>query len=220
MSDIHFLTQGLAGFDAFLNEEYGKPLKDWPAASDWSDVESLQMSRALGVMMKEPIAEASALSAEDSAAQDTGARRRWTISDAKIASEAFASSWQYGLLADIENAQEKEPGQMAVPADPRRFALFITYQRGYFSVLADHLLRLLCDRVKLPAFASDPQLSPETAPTEEAVSAAALLRQVPGLEQAEASFIAGLVFLQSKLGARGFCDWCDDRSSAQSDDRL
>ena len=83
---------------------------------------------------------------------------------------------------------------MAVPADPRRFALFISYERGYFAILADHLLRLLCDRVKLPAFTAETSLAPDQPPSEEAVLAADLLRQVPGLEKADGTFIAGLVF--------------------------
>lgn len=218
MSETHAsLQQGLAGFSHLLEEEYGEPLAHWARIEKWSDIESLQVSRVLAILMKLPIADAAET---DAASNETGARRRWTINDAKIASPEFASSWQYHLLADIENAQEKEPGQMAVPADPRRFALFISYERGYFAILADHLLRLLCDRVKLPAFAALVHLSPDQPPPDEAVLAADLLRQVPGLEQADGTFIAGLVFLMSKLGARGFSDWCDERSTAQSDERM
>jgi hypothetical protein len=215
MSETHaFLQQGLGAFSHLLEEEYGQPLEHWAHMAKWSDAESLQISRALAVLMKQPIADASETEA---ASNETGARRRWTISDAKIAGTDFEASWQYRLLADIENAQEKEPGHMAVPADPRRFALFISYERGYFAILADHLQRLLCDRVKLPDFA--PPLHDQP-PPDEAVRAAGLLRQVPGLEQAGAGFIAGLVFLMSKTGARGFADWCDERSTAQSDERM
>jgi hypothetical protein len=212
-----FLQQGLAAFSQLLDAEYGEPLSHWGQIEKWSDAESLQISHALSILMKQPIADAAET---DAASNETRARRRWTINDTKIASPEFASSWQYHLLADIENAQEKEPGQMAVPADPRRFALFISYERGYFAILADHLLRLLCDRVKLPAFAAPAQLSPDRPPSDEAVLAADLLRQVPGLEQADGAFVAGLVFLMSKLGARGFGDWCDERSTAQSDERM
>jgi hypothetical protein len=218
MSDTPaFLQQGLAGFSRLLEDEYGGPLEHWAQMPEWSDAESLQISRALAVLMKQPIAD---VAETDAASNETSARRRWAINDAKIAGAAFESSWQYHLLADIENAQEKEPGQMAVPADPRRFALFISYERGYFAILADHLLRLLCDRVKLPAFATPTRFSPDQSPPEEAVLAADLLRQVPGLEKADGTFIAGLVFLMSKTGARGFSDWCDERSTAQSDERM
>ncbi|WP_020175196.1 hypothetical protein [Methyloferula stellata] len=218
MSDTEvFLQHGFAALSHLLQEEYGQPLAHWAQMPKWSDAESLQISRALAILMKQPIADAAET---DAASNETGARRRWTINDTKIASPEFASSWQYHLLADIENAQEKETGQMAVPADPRRFALFISYERGYFAILAGHLLRLLCDRVKLPVFAAPAQLSPDQPPADEAVLAADLLRQVPGLEQASATFIAGLVFLMSKQGARGFGDWCDERSTAQSDERM
>jgi len=217
MSETHAaLQQGLAAFSHFLEEEYGQPLGHWARIPEWSDAESLQISRALAVLMKRPIADALELSEADIAASETGARRRWTISDVKIAGPDFSASWQYSLLADIENAQEKEPGQMAVPADPRRFALFVSYQRGYFAILAGHLQRLLCDRVKLPAFA----LAPDELPPDEAMAAANLLRQVPGFERCDDSFIAGLLFLMSKTGPRGFSDWCDERSTAQSDDRM
>ncbi len=215
MSETHAsLQNGLAGFSHLLEEEYGQPLSHWAQIPKWSDAESLQISRALAVLIKQPIADAIEANA---ASNETDAQRHWTISDAKIAGDDFAASWQYNLLADIENAQEKEPGHMAVPADPRRFALFISYQRSFFGVLAGHLLRLLCDRVKLPAFAG---LSPDQPPPDQAVLAADLLRQVPGLERADGAFIAGLVFLMSRTGARGFADWCDERSSAQSDERM
>jgi len=211
------LQQGLAAFSHLLEQEYGKPLSHWAQTGKWGDVESLQISRAIAILMKQPIADATDLSPEESAASETGALRRWTISDAKIAGDEFGASWQYLLLADIENSREKEPGQMAVPADPRRFALFIAYERGYFAILADHLLRLFCDRVKVPAIAG---LSLEQPPSDDAILAAILLRQVPGLEQADSAHIAGLVFLMSKTGARGFSDWCDERSPAPSDDRM
>jgi len=210
------LQKGLSAFDAFLQAEYGAPLSFWAVKTTWSDLDSLQMSRALAAILKEPVADCS----DETDTVETHAKRRWMLSDAKIASPDFQESWQYYCLAEIENAQEKEPGQMAVPADPRRFMLRIRYERGTFSVLADHLFRLLCDRVKLPAFKPDPYLSAETDPSEEALLALDLLWQVPGLERAEPRFIAGLVFLLSKTGGRGFSDWCDDRSSAASDDRL
>ncbi len=211
------LQTGLAAFSHLLEEEYGEPLAHWARIDKWTDAESLQISRALAILMKQPIADASEA---DATSNETRAGRHWTINDTKIAGHEFESSWQYHLLADIENAREKEPGQMAVPADPRRFALFIAYERGYFAILADHLLRLLCDRVKLPAFATSQRLSPDQSPPAEAMLAADLLRQVPGLEQADGAFIAGLVLLMSKLGPRGFVDWCDERSTAQSDDRM
>jgi len=211
-----FLQKGLSEFDAFLQADYGEPLSVWAAKTDWSDLDSLQISRALAMILKEPVSDY----IDETDAVETHAKRRWALNDAKITEPAFEQSWQYFCLAEIENAQEKEPGQMAVPADPRRFMLRIRYERGTFSVLADHLFRLLCDRVKLPAFKPDPQMSADQEPGEEAQLAADLLRQVPGLERAEPRFIAGLVFLMSKAGGRGFADWCDDRSSAASDERL
>jgi len=211
-----FLQKGLSEFGAFLQADYGEPLSFWASKTAWTDLDSLQISRALGAILKEPVADC----ITETEGVETDAKRRWTVSDEKIASPAFQESWQYFLLAEIENAQEKEPGQMAVPADPRRFMLRIRYERGTFSVLADHLFRLLCDRVKLPAFKPDPQLTAEQEPGEESLLAIDLLRAVPGLERAEPRFIAGLVFLMSKTSGRGFSDWCDDRSSAASDERL
>jgi hypothetical protein len=217
MSEMQaFLQQGFAAFSHLLEQEYGLPLAHWAVLPAWTEVESLQISRALAVLMKQPIANSAAMTDAEIALGETSARVRWTLSDAKIAGPDFEASWQYHLLADIENAQEKEPGQMAVPADPRRFALFISYQRGYFAILADHLHRLLCERVKLPAFT----ISMDQPASEEACLTATYLRQVPGLEKADPGFIAGLVFLISKTGPRGFEDWCDERSSAQSDERM
>ncbi len=207
------LQHGLTAFSQLLEAEYGEPLAHWARLAKWSDAESLQISRALAVSMKQPIADAAET---DAASNETGARRHWTINDTKIAGADFAASWQYLLLADIENAQEKEPGQMAVPADPRRFVLFIAYTRGYFAILADHLSRLFCERVKLPAF----ELIPDQPVSDEAALTAGLLRQVPGLERADDAFIAGLVFLISKTGPRGFGDWCDERGTAPSDERM
>jgi hypothetical protein len=211
-----FLQQGLSAFSHLLEQEYGLPLAHWAVLPTWTETESLQISRALAVLMKQPIADSAAMTDAEIAVSETNARVRWTLSDTKIAGPDFETSWQYHLLADIENAQEKEPGQMAVPADPRRFALFISYQRGYFAILADHLQRLLCDRVKLPAFT----ITIDQPPSEEADLTVTYLRQVPGLDKAGADFIAGLVFLISKTGPRGFEDWCDERSAAQSDERM
>jgi hypothetical protein len=211
-----FLQQGFAAFSHLLEQEYGLPLAHWAVLPAWTETESLQISRALAVLMKQPIADSAAMTDSEIALSETHARIRWTLSDAKIAAPDFEASWQYHLLADIENAQEKEPGQMAVPADPRRFALFISYERGYFAILADHLRRLLCDRVKLPSFTIDM----DRPPSEAADLTVTYLRQVPGLDKADAAFIAGLVFLISKTGPRGFEDWCDERGSAQSDERM
>jgi hypothetical protein len=215
-----FLQSGLKTFSELLEQEYGQTLALLAVAPTWTEIDSLRISRALAILMKLPIADSAAMTDAEIALGETGGRRRWTLNDAKIAGAEFETSWQFHLLADIENAQEKEPGQMAVPADPRRFALFIGYERGYFAILADHLSRLLCDRVKLPPFAEPCVLTPDEAPSDDAVLAADLLRQVPGLEQAGGDFIAGLVFLMTKTGARGFGDWCEERSSAQSDDRM
>jgi hypothetical protein len=216
MSDAQaWLAEGLKAFGACLDAEYGLSLAHWDTLEEWSERDKLQISRALGILMKEPIAEASAA---DPQTNDTGAKRRWDYSDARIAACEWEDSWQWSLLAEIDNGAKADgdSGQMMTPSDPRLYLLFVRYERDCFSVLAEHVQRFICDR---KAFKTLPDAS-SASPAEIAVHTAALFCKQPGLDTASPALIAGLVFLVTKIGWKDFCDWCDERMSATSDDKL
>jgi hypothetical protein len=207
MFDSQDFSQGLGAFAAFLEEEYGQPFSVWREAASFGDRENLQISRALGLLIKMPIAEALARSKDEIAASETGGRRNWSLSDAKIADSAWEGSWQWQLLAEIDNASKSAAGGMMTPSDPRLFLLSTRYSQDSFALLAGHLQDLLCDR-------------PALAMGKDATSLSEILRQVPGFAAASPALVAGTIFLISKLGPESFCDWCSERREARDDDTL
>jgi hypothetical protein len=200
------ITQGLAAFGSLLEAEYGRPFADWQDGA-WTDRESLQVSRALGLLLKEPIAHVSARPEAAIAASDTGSRRDWMLDDAKIAAPDWEASWQWQLLADIDNAAKAASGGMMTPSDPRLYLLTIRYDRDFFAIIAGHLIEFLCER---PSF-------------ETCIDMATIrdrLKSVPGFAQASTEFLAGVAFLIQKLGPKAFCGWCEERCDAKNDDAL
>ncbi|MDP1910250.1 MAG: hypothetical protein Q8K85_18285, partial [Hyphomicrobium sp.] len=172
-SSFSDLDPGLTVFGALLEAEYGRPFADWRDGV-WTDRESLQVSRALGLLLKEPIANVAARAPADS---ETGARRTWALNDAKIAGSAWEGSWQWQLLADIDNAAKSASGQMMTPSDPRLYLLTIRYERDFFALLAGHFQEFLCGR-------------PGLARCEDGSAVADLLRQIPGFQTASPIFLA------------------------------
>lgn len=199
------LDPGLAAFGALLEREYGRPLADWRDCERFTERESLQISRALGLLLKEPIADVVPRWADEIEASETGGRHKWLLSDAKIAAPAWEGSWQWQLLAEIDNASKSSSGQMMTPSDPRLYLLTIRYERDFFAVLTGHFQEFLCER-------------PGLAPCEDIAAVAECLRHVPGLRPASPAFIAGILLLISKLGPKGFCAWCEERIAAKDDD--
>jgi len=199
------IEQGLAAFAALLEAEYGQPFASWREAAHFGERESLQISRALGLLLKEPIADVVLRSPAEIAASETGGRRSWVLNDAKIASPAWEQSWQWKLLAEIDNASKAAGGGMMTPSDPRLFLLAMRYERDFFALIAGHLQDFLCDR---PGFAQ----------CADASAVLDRLRHVPGLPDASPAFLAGMLLLIGKLGPKGFCDWCEERAAATDDD--
>jgi hypothetical protein len=201
------LAPDTCAFAALLEEEYGAPFAHWADCTAWTDRESLQLSRALGLLLKEPIADVTARSAVEIAESETGGRRHWRLNDAKIAGKAWEASWQWQLLTDIDNAAKSAAGGMMTPSDPRLFLMLVRYERDFFALLAGHFLEFLCDR---PGFAQD----------SDSATVNDRLRHIPGLAAASAGFIAGTGFLIGKLKPKGFCAWCEERSGAKDDDAI
>ncbi|QXX75149.1 hypothetical protein [Methylovirgula sp. HY1] len=199
------LDQGLTAFGAFLEAEYGRPFADWCDSGGWTDRESLQVSRALGLLLKEPIADVAARAPADRETSETGAHRIWVLNDAKIAGSAWEGRWQWQLLADIDNAAKSASGQMMTPSDPRLYLFTIRYERDFFALLAGHFQEFLCDR-------------PGLARCADGSAVADLLRQIPGFQAASPIFLAGALLLITKLGRKGFCAWCEERCDAKDDD--
>lgn len=207
LSSISEHDPNLAAFGALLEAEYGRPFADWRDSSIWTDRESLQVSRALGLLLKEPIADVVARSQADIEQSETGARRHWALDDAKIGGTAWEGSWQWGLLADIDNAAKSASGQMMTPSDPRLYLLRVRYSQDFFAILAGHFQEFLCDR---PGFAR----------CEDVSAVADLLRQLPGFQVVSQTFIAATLFLIARLGPKAFCTWCAARCDAKDDDIL
>jgi hypothetical protein len=204
-SSISELDQGLSDLSALLEREYDRPLGHWRDCERFTDRESLQISRALGLLLKEPIADVVSRSVDDIEASETGGLHKWLLNDAKIAAPTWEGSWQWQLLAEIDNARKSSSGQMMTPSDPRLYLLTIRYERDFFALLAGHFQEFLCER-------------PGLAQCADAAGVIQCLRHVPGLEQASPAFIAGTLLLISKLGPKDFCAWCEDRIEAKDDD--
>jgi hypothetical protein len=189
------LANALNVFGELLVAEYARPIEDFANAAEWSELDKLQLSRALEILIKEPIADCEPATEAEIGASDTNARRRWDLSDRKIAAPDWEESWQWQLLSDIDNSSKADSGQMMTPSDPRLFILRIRYSHDFFAVLAGHFLKYFCER-------------PNAANMEDLPF---VLQQIPGLANAGPAFIAAVVFMISKLGRKGFCDWCEDR---------
>lgn len=206
------LEAGLVSFGRLLEAEYGLPIAHWADRSRWSDLETLQVSRALDALITAPIADVVSASPDEIRASESGARTRRILSDTKIAGRDWEGSWQWELLAAIDNATKQEAGGMVTPADPRMLVLRTRYQSDFFSLLAAYLAEILCGRAIVRLFAAEPA-APRSlgGPLQEAAEEqAAALRQIPGFESASLEFLAGLLFMIQGLGSKAFCDWCED----------
>ncbi len=205
------LEAGLAAFGALLQEEYGRPIAHWAGAAPWGDLEAAQISGALEILIKQPIADPTPLP-KDGAGEQSAARR-WILSDAKIADPAFEASWQWRLLAAIDNASRSGEGQMLTPSDPRLFLLRVRYEREFLAPLAAYFLKFLCGRTIFPAMEEDLSRARPIAGLLPALSLeqAEALQRLPGFEDASPAFVAGTLFMIARMGTRSFCDWCDER---------
>lgn len=204
------LEAGLTAFSDLLQEEYGLPIGHWANIERWGDLEKLQISRALEILIKTPIADSAPL---PTGADDSGAKRRWLLSDQKIAGGEFEATWQWRLLAAIDNATKSDAGGMTTPSDPRLFVLRIRYERDFFAPLADYFLKFLCGRASFPEMEADQSRAPPIGGflPDLSLDQAAALRKIPGLEDANPAFFAGTLFMIARIGTKSFCDWCAER---------
>jgi hypothetical protein len=206
------MEAGHAAFGALLMDLYGLPIAHWAEGAAWNDLQTLQVSHALDVLIAAPISDSAEASPGALPASETGARRRFALSDAKIAARGWEGSWQWELLTAIDNATMEATGGMVTPADPRMLVMRTRYRSDFMTVLAAYLAEALCGRALLRWF----EISPEAArpigrrAPEAAMEQAAALRQVPGLERASPDFLAGLLLMIERLGPKAFCAWCED----------
>jgi len=196
------LEAGLSTFGALLEAEYGQAINHWIDLPEWGDREKLQVSRALEILILEPIADSA-----PAGGGDIGAKRIWVLSDHKIAGADFESAWQWRLLAAIDNAAKCDAGQMMTPSDPRMFILKLRYEPDLFAALWERFAAFLCGRALLPQIKADCSKSPGALSPEDLARHAGALQQIPGLETASPAFIAGMVFIFARLGTKSFCDW-------------
>jgi hypothetical protein len=204
------LENGISVFARLLEEEYGRPINDWMGGT-WSEAQKLQIARALEILMMAPIAKAAPLS-PGSREADLGAGRAWVLADEQISGSEWEETWQWRLLAAIDNATKGATGGMMTPSDPRMFVLRVRYESGFFAALAGYFAQILCGRGAFPlgeASATRPGGEAGVLP-ENALEQAAILQALPGLEMAEPAFIAGILFLVDQLGPKGFCELCDE----------
>jgi len=206
------LAAGLAALSDLLEQEYGHAVSHWAEAAAWGDLEKRQISRALQILLEAPIAEPVPLSPASLASVEVGAKRDWKLADAKIEAPDWEQSWQWQLLAAIDNASKEGAGGMVTPSDPRMFVLRLRYERGLFAALAGYLADIFCERMA----AQFPVADPDSARTiggllpDLTSDQGALLQRIPGLEAASASLLAGILFMIDRLGPKAFCDWCDE----------
>ncbi|WP_036262593.1 hypothetical protein [Methylocapsa aurea] len=211
MSSSHAtLEAGLTTFSALLEAEYGQPIAHWAGLPEWGDREKRQLSRALELLILEPIADAESATPDAIAASEIGAKRIWALCDQKIAGAAFETTWQWRLLAEIDNATKGDDGQMMTPSDPRLFVLKLKYERDPFAALWERFASFLCDAALAPRIERKPPAASRALLPEACAGQAAALQQIPGLEAASPAFIAGLLFVLTQLGAKSFCDWALD----------
>jgi hypothetical protein len=211
MLDREKLEEGLAAFGALLEADSGVPIAHFVQAEAWSDLETLQLARVLDALISAPISDIVEAAPDPIPASETGALKRAVLSDKKIAAREWESSWQWELLAAIDNATKAEAGGMVTPADPRMLVLRTRYRSDFVTLLAAYLAEVLCGRALMRWFEAAPEASRSLGGLPDAASEqAAALRQIPGLETASPDFLAGLLFMIDRLGPKAFCDWCED----------
>ena len=204
------LEAGLTIFGNLLEAEYGLGLAHYAGLPALGAKEKSQISRALEILILEPIADPTPSSEAAIAASETGAKRTWIFSDQKIIEADFETTWQWSLLTALDNATKSETGRMMTPSDPRLFILKLRYESDFFVALAQHFATFLCGRALVSAFDSGPSPPHAALMTQACVGQAAALQQIPGFEAASPAFIAGALFMISRLGTKSFCDWCLD----------
>ncbi len=205
------LEDGLTAFSALLQDEFGLPIAHWAGPARWGDCEAAQISAALEILIKRPIADPTP-HVQDGAGE-AGAARRWVLSDQKIAAAEFEATWQWRLFAAIDNATKSGQGGMMTPSDPRLFLLRLRYEREFLGPLAEYFLKFLCGETSFPAMEAEPAPAPAIGGLLPALSLdqAEHLRRIPGLEDASPAFMAGTLFMIARMGTRSFCDWCAER---------
>jgi hypothetical protein len=205
------MEEGIVAFGALLEAEFGQPIAHWADRSPWSDFDRLRIFNVLAVLVTQPLTDVVANSLDEVQASETGARTRRILSDAKIAGREWEASWQWNLLAGVENATREVAGAMVTPADPRLFVLRTSYGAGLIPVLAGYLAEILCARTRLGCFEVETTRDSGGFLSRAAAERAAALRQIPGFETASADFLAGLLFMIERSGTKAFCAWCEDQ---------
>jgi hypothetical protein len=203
------------GFDELnqlANTEYHQSLADVLADNDKDKVVE-RLGRLVGVLIKEPFAEAHEVSTPSGR---TGAYRYWELkNEGNFDAVAATNPWQYQLFDSVRT--EVNPFvttyQLAVDAH---------HESGFFGLYARALRKYICGDAEIrkkveDAFQAYTKMGGSLkAPTPEGVVGtgglalgAYLVQAVPILGMAGAPVIAGVVLIIYVLGVHAFCQWTD-----------
>lgn len=215
-SELHMnetlLLEGFRQLNDLAKAEYHSGIEQILAQPD-SDRSRDQLGRLVGVLLKEPFAEATTLTTPS---PRTGAYRSWHLQD-EARFNAAASTWQYKMLDSLRqsNTQQRFESTYLLAQDAQ-------YESGFFAYLARDLRRYICgDKVIRARVANAiragsalgtklPNLTPEGIVGAGGLALGAYLVQViPILGLAGAPVIAAIVVILYRIGVDAFCSWTD-----------
>jgi hypothetical protein len=220
--DFKELSKGASDVAALSLKEYGVSLNQLLAQED-DERRFRQLSRLIGIFLKEPFAEPVNL---DSPSADTGSLRAWhLVPDEKSFSEpSRLITWQYKTLEELIANGDAVEEIGWVPPSAYELARNAQHERGFFGYLSISMRKYLCRDAKLrekiekniqEAKTSGFNLkvvTPEIIVSSAGLSLGAFLVQsVPILAFVGAPVIAGLVLVIYSIGLDAFCSWAASR---------
>jgi hypothetical protein len=218
--DSNVVAAGFRELNLLAETEYHQSLSDVLAENDKAKVAE-RLGRLVGVLIKEPFADAHDLS---SPSRRTAAYRSWQLKNAAdFDAIAATNPWQYQLFDRIRI-------ELAPSITTYELAKDAQSESGFFGLYARTLKKYICGdkevRKKVDdAFKAYTKMGGSLkAPTPEGLVGTGgltlgvyLVQAVPALGMAGAPVIAAVVLIIYVLGINAFCQWSDHLQTSETE---
>jgi hypothetical protein len=214
--DENSLETGLAKLNDLSSIEYHQQLSEVFADEDSERVVA-RIGRLVGVLIKEPVADARQL---PTPSERTGAYRAWDLKMEPDFNAALASNPQQRELFDKMRLELASEDEWFTTISNFILAQEAHHERGFFGLYARALHKYICGDKEIrkkvdDAFKAYSRIGGRIkAPTPEGIVGAGgitlgayLIQHVPLLGLAGAPVVAGVVLVLYVLGVNAFCEW-------------
>jgi hypothetical protein len=224
--DENSLETGLAKLNALSSVEYHQQLSEIFADEDSEKVVA-RIGRLVGVLIKEPVAEARQL---PTPSERTGAYRAWDLKRETDFNAALASNPQQRELFNKLRLELASEDEWFATISDYILAQEAHHERGFFGLYARALHKYICGDKEIrkrvdDAFKAYSKMGGRIkAPTPEAIVGAGgttlgvyLIQHIPLLGLAGAPVVAGVVLVLYVLGVSAFCEWSKQIRTEQNE---